>query len=124
MQLALNHPLAKSYPKIPPRISYSEKISFILEETRIFVTSEIVQTLSGQQLIFIRFSNPTPALEIRVYTSSFNSGDYHMWLPITGFSNPDVKFLRPNPDTTLTVPAAASSVITTAAYNATTTACF
>ena len=41
-----------------------------------------------------------------------------MWLPITGFSNPDVKFLRPNPDTTLTVPAAASSVITTAAYNA------
>lgn len=112
-------PLGEVIPKIPPRISYSEKISFILEETRIFVTSEIVQTLSGQQLIFIRFSNPTPGpWKIRVYTSSFNSGDYHMWLPITGFSNPDVKFLRPNPDTTLTVPAAASSVITTSAYNA------
>ena len=42
-----------------------------------------------------------------------------MWLPITGFADPDVTFLRPNPDTTpLTVPAASPSSITTASYNA------
>lgn len=112
-------PLGEVVPKITPRISYSETISFILEETTIFVTSEIVQTVSGHQLLFMRFSNPTPgSWKIRVYTSSFNSGDYHMWLPITGFSKPDVTFLRPNPDTTLTVPAASPSAITTASYNA------
>lgn len=112
-------PLGEVVPKITPRISYSENISFILEDTTIFVTSEIVQTVSGHQLLFMRFSNPTPgSWKIRVYTSSFNSGDYHMWLPITGFADPDVTFLRPNPDTTLTVPAASPSSITTASYNA------
>ena len=112
-------PLGEVIQKLPPRISISENISFILENTRIFVTSEIVQTVSGQQLIFIRFSDPTPgSWKIRVYTDSFNNGNYHIWLPITGFSDPDVRFLRPNPDTTLTVPSASVSTMTTAAYNA------
>lgn len=112
-------PLGEVIQKLPPRISFSENISFILENTRIFVTSEIVQTVSGQQLILIRFSDPTPgSWKIRVYTDSFNNGNYHIWLPITGFSDPDVRFLRPNPDTTLTVPSASVSTMTTAAYNA------
>ena len=112
-------PLGEVIQKLPPRISFSENISFILENTRIFVTSEIVQTVSGQQLIFIRFSDPTPgSWKIRVYTDSFNNGNYHIWLPITGFSDPDVRFLRPNPDTPLTVPSASVSTMTTAAYNA------
>lgn len=112
-------PLGEVIQKLPPRISFSENISFILENTRIFITSEIVQTVSGHQLIFIRFSDPTPgSWKIRVYTDSFNSGNYHLWLPITGFSKPDVRFLRSNPDTTLTVPSASVSTITTAAYNA------
>lgn len=112
-------PLGEVVQKLPPRISFSENISFILENTKIFVTSEIVQTVSGHQLIFIRFTDPTPgSWKIRVYTDSFNSGNYHIWLPITGFSDPDVRFLRPNPDTTLTVPSASVSAITTAAYNA------
>lgn len=112
-------PLGEVIQKLPPRISFSENISFILENTRIFVTSEIVQTVSGHQLIFIRFSDPTPgSWKIRVYTDSFNNGNYHIWLPITGFSDPDVRFLRPNPDTPLTVPSASVSTMTTAAYNA------
>ena len=112
-------PLGEVIQKLPPRISFSENISFILENTRIFVTSEIVQTVSGQQLIFIRFSDPTPgSWKIRVYTDSFNNGNYHIWLPITGFSDPDVRFLRANPDSTLTVPSASVSTMTTAAYNA------
>ena len=112
-------PLGEVVQKIPPRLSYSENISFILENTRIFVSSEIIQTISGSQLIFIRFTDPTPgSWKIRVYTSSYNSGSYHIWLPITGFSDPDVTFLEPNPETTLTSPGSAVSVITTAAYNA------
>lgn len=112
-------PLGEVIQKIQPQISFSENLSFILENTKIFITSEIVQTVSGQQLIFIRFSDPTPgSWKIRVYTDSFNSGNYHIWLPITGFSDPDVRFLRPNPDTTLTVPSASVSAITTAAYSA------
>lgn len=112
-------PLGEVVQKIPPRLSYSENISFILENTKIFVSSEIIQTVSGSQLIFIRFKDPTPgSWKIRVYTENYNSGSYHIWLPITGFSNPDVTFLEPNPDTTITSPGTSLSVITTAAYNA------
>lgn len=111
-------PLGEVVQKIPPRLSYSENISFILENTKIFVSSEIIQTVSGSQLIFIRFTDPTPgSWKIRVYTENYNSGSYHIWLPITGFSNPDVTFLEPNPDTTITSPGTSLSVITTAAYN-------
>ena len=98
-------PLGEVVQKIPPRLSYSENISFILENTRIFVSSEIIQTVSGSQLIFMRFTDPTP-------------GSYHIWLPVTGFSDPDVTFLAPNPDTTITSPGNSASVITTGAYNA------
>ena len=108
-------PLGEVVQKIPPRLSYSENISFILENTKIFVSSEIIQTVSGSQLIFIRFTDPTPgSWKIRVYTGNYNSGSYHIWLPITGFSNPDVTFLEPNPDTTITSPGTSLSVITTA----------
>ncbi len=112
-------PLGEVVQKIPPSLSYSENISFILENTKIFVSSEIIQTVSGSQLLFIRFTDPTPgSWKIRVYTGNYNSGSYHIWLPITGFSNPDVTFLEPNPDTTITSPGTSLSVITTAAYNA------
>ena len=91
-------PLGEVVQKIPPRLSYSENISFILENTRIFVSSEIIQTVSGSQLIFMRFTDPTPgSWKIRVYTGDYNSGSYHIWLPVTGFSDPDVTFLTPNP---------------------------
>ena len=79
-------PLGEVVQKIPPRLSYSENISFILENTRIFVSSEIIQTVSGSQLIFMRFTDPTPgSWKIRVYTGDYNSGSYHIWLPVTGF---------------------------------------
>lgn len=112
-------PLGETVQKIPPRISFSENISFILEDTKIFVSSEMFQTISGNQLIFIRFSNPTPGIwKIRVYTNVQGQGSFHMWLPVTGLAKPDIKFIQPNPNITLTAPSDSPSVITSAAYNA------
>lgn len=112
-------PLGEIVQKLSPRISFSENISFILENTKIFVSSEMFQTVSGNQLIFIRFSEPTQGIwKIRIYTNIPGQGTFHMWLPITGLAKPDVTFIQPNPDTTLTAPSDSASVITAAAYNA------
>lgn len=112
-------PLGEIVQKISPRISFSENISFILEDTKIFVSSEMFQTISGNQLIFIRFNNPTPGIwKIRIYTNMQGQGSFHLWLPITGLANPNITFIQPNPDTTLTAPSDSASVITAAAYNA------
>ena len=45
-------------------------------------------------------------------------GSYEMWLPSQNVLNVGTAFLRPSPDTTLTIPSTASLVITVAAYDA------
>jgi hypothetical protein len=44
-------------------------------------------------------------------------GSFHAWLPLTGFIPPDVRFLSPDPDYTVTVPGTATGPITCGAYN-------
>ena len=48
---------------------------------------------------------------------SLISGRYDFWLPSAGILNTSTRFLRPTPDTTLTIPSTASKVITIGAYN-------
>lgn len=48
---------------------------------------------------------------------SLVSGRYDFWLPSAGVLNTATRFLRPTPDTTLTIPSTASKVITVGAYN-------
>ena len=48
---------------------------------------------------------------------SLVSGRYDFWLPSAGILNTSTRFLRPTPDTTLTIPSTASKVITIGAYN-------
>lgn len=115
-------PVGEVIPKIPARLGQSEDISFLLERTKIQVNYEIVQPVSGDQLIFMRFFDPTPGIwNINVYSSNttFNE-EFHMWLPITGFSSPDIVFLAPNPYTTLTTPSVSSGAISVSTYDAAT----
>ena len=44
-------------------------------------------------------------------------GGFHIWLPIKEFMTGEVIFLESNPDTTLTEPSAADSLITVSHYN-------
>lgn len=45
------------------------------------------------------------------------NGRYDMWLPSEAVLNVQTKFLRPTPDTTLTIPSTSEKVITVGAYN-------
>lgn len=48
---------------------------------------------------------------------SLVSGQYDFWLPSSGILNSATRFLRPTPDTTLTIPSTAAKMITVGAYN-------
>lgn len=105
--------------RIPPTLNSTTQVSFVLERTTIEVHYETIQTISGSQLIFMRFVNPTAGVwKIRVYGPRILFGAFHIWLPVLGFTNPDVTFLNPNPYTTITAPGNAFGVVTTAAYSA------
>lgn len=116
--IALLSPTGGSIPQIPARLGRSEVASFIFERTVVYIDYQIVDPISGNFLIVMRFQDPTPGVwTIQVYNSLFISGRYDMWLPMEGFLSPDTVFLRPDPYTTLCNPAAARQVITVSTYN-------
>lgn len=111
-------PAGESIPRIPVSLTLETASSFILEETRIFIKYDVV-TASGRQLIVIRFSRPTAGIwNLQVYGVDPGSREFHLWLPITGFADPDITFLSPDPYTTLTSPSTPETIITTGAYDA------
>lgn len=67
---------------------------------------------SGKELIFMRVINPTPGIwTIKVYGSNILNGEFNIWTNLRQYMVNDTYFLKPNPDTTLTVPSSATGVI-------------
>lgn len=111
-------PVGETIPRIPVSLNLERTASFILEKTVIRIRYDVV-TASGQQLIIIRFENPTEGIwNLQVYGAQETRREFNLWLPVTGFANPDITFLSPDPYTTLTSPSSPDSIITTGAYQA------
>lgn len=111
-------PSGEVIERIPARLGRNETINFLFEGTKIFINYEILESSTGDELIFIRFESPAAGIwRIRVYNDNSLPGDFHMWLPMEGFISPNTFFLRPDPDVTICGPGNARDVITTAGYN-------
>ncbi len=118
-------PLGEVVERIPARLGQNQRIQFVLDQTTMRVSYELISPFAGEQVILIRFQNPTPGIwRIRVYCSNLITGQFHMWLPIHNMLMPDVTFLNPDPFTTITIPGNNSDVITTGTYDAYTDALY
>lgn len=90
--------------------------NFIFENTVLTMDYRITGT-QRDLLIFFRFSNPTEGIwTVLVYPQQAITGAFHMWLPIQPLTGPDVTFISPNPDTTITTPGMAEIPITVGGY--------
>ncbi len=117
--IGFTSPLGETIQPVPPRTFFSQEFSLLLENSRITLDYEIVETLSGSQLTLIRFIRPSVGLwRLKIVNREFINGSFHMWLPISGLVNPEIRFYMPNPDTTLVIPSLAEAVLTTSTYNA------
>ncbi len=111
-------PLGESVPRIPARKDVSERVNFLLEGTTIDVDYSLVESGNGEELIFMRFTNPSPGIwTIRVYGSNILNGNFNIWGNLRQFMNRDTFFLKPNPDTTLTTPSSSERVLTVGGYD-------
>lgn len=111
-------PLGESVPRIPARKDVSERVNFLLEGTSIDIDYSLVESGNGEELIFMRFINPSPGIwTIRVYGSNILNGRFNMWANLRQFMNSNTYFLKPDPNTTLTVPSSAENVITIGGYD-------
>lgn len=118
LAVALRSPTGELVPKIIPRSGGHQDYDFILEDTQISIDYRIVGRNRADQLIFIRFQNAAKGIwRIEVSPENVVTGQFHMWLPMTGMLEHDVIFLEPNPDTTLTIPSSARIPISVGGYD-------
>lgn len=111
-------PTGEVVARLPSDISGESRVTFLLEQTVITVFYRVTDSITGSQLIFIKFEAPIPGIwHIVVYSSLYFQGNFHIWLPCRGFISDNTYFLRPDPDTTITDPGNTQFPITAAAYD-------
>ncbi|TAH64263.1 MAG: hypothetical protein EWM47_12990 [Anaerolineaceae bacterium] len=111
-------PAGEYIPRIPPGLRVNRVISFIFENTIIYVNYAIIESQTGDQLILIRFENATPGIWVfNVYSHGDLATGFHMWLPMDDFITRDTYFIQPNIYTTVLSPGTATLPITVTTYN-------
>lgn len=117
--IGFTSPLGETIQPIQPRNDTTLDFRFLLEESRIFLTYGIVEMQTGSQLALLRFQNPSQGIwRIRIVNKTFINGTFHLWLPITGLVDPEIRFYAPNSDTTLVIPSCAAALVSASTYNA------
>lgn len=117
--VSLQSPLGTQIAPVTARTGKTEYISLVLERTEITISFSVVSESGGDPLIVFRFQNPTPGnWIIRLNNLNEMPVSFHMWLPINGVLKQDIRFLNPNPNTTLTVPSDTEAAISATTYNA------
>ena len=92
---------------------------FLYEGTNLFIVNTVVEANSGDQVILLRFENPSQGLwTVNVKNRlTITNNVFDAWLPINQFTDGKVNFVRSNPDITLCSPGTCNGVITVAGYN-------
>lgn len=91
---------------------------FVFEDTLLTMDYRIAGKESGDLLVFFRFSRPAEGIwTVLVYPENAITGTFHMWLPIQPLVGGEIRFIEPNPDTTVTTPGNTKLAITVGGYN-------
>ncbi len=118
-QISLRSPGGEEISDISFRLDTTRVYDFIYSDTRVTVDAFLVEQISGQQLVVMRFENPTPGIwTIGIGLEENNvTAVCDIWLPIQQFQTGATYFLEPTPYITLTMPATGISAICVSAYN-------
>jgi len=111
-------PSGEYIPRIAASLRVTRDIAFIFHLTVIHLEYQSVETVTGDQLIMMRFENVSAGTwRFIVYGQSNITSDFHMWLPMGDFISGETRFIQPNIYTTVTTPGTSDEAITITAYN-------
>ncbi len=111
---SITSPTGEVIARLPFKVGlgYTEKLVF--EDTTVSI--EYYKSVSN--IIWIGFRNATQGIwDITLFGDAIVSGDYFVWLPITGQVSEYVELLKPVPEYTIVYPATALRTVTCGAYN-------
>lgn len=119
LRIRVLSPTGELFSGVQPLVSGTTRKNFIYEGTDLFVENVVVERISGNPFIFLRFSNPAEGIWTIIIEefSSVKGQGYNAWLPIQEFLNGETRFVRPDPNITITSPGNGRQSITVAGYN-------
>ncbi len=117
--IGIRSPGGEEIGRINGRVNQSVTYRLVYEKTEITADTLVVEQSSGEEVVVLRFSTPTPGIWTINVTAEpiYVNTVFNMWLPISQFLNQRVYFLEPTVDTTLTPPSTSASPITVSAYD-------
>jgi subtilisin family serine protease len=118
VSVSIRSPTGELVPRIPPRSGVTTETQLLLERSSLKVTYFYPIEGLGGQLTAVKIVDATSGIwTITIHGDIILDGQFHAWLPMTGFVSPTVEFLAANPNYTITVPAALRGGIVCGAYN-------
>ncbi|OGO93624.1 MAG: hypothetical protein A2Y17_00765 [Clostridiales bacterium GWF2_38_85] len=118
ISVAIRSPTGELITRIPAKSGVKFEAKLVFEKATVIVEYYFPSRGSGSQRTVIKLINATRGIwNIIVRGDIILNGEYHAWLPITGFISPNVEFLLPNPYTTVVIPSTALGPISCGSYN-------
>ena len=118
ISVSVRSPTGEVVARVPARSGTSSRNRLILERAVVIVEYVFPVESSASQLTRVKILSATPGIwTVTVYGDYILDGNFHAWLPITGFVDPNTKFLSPTPNTTIVTPATALGLVTCGGYN-------
>lgn len=116
--ISIVSPFGERIARIPARTNEFQVIDLLIENTTIEIGYSLVESGSADELIFLRFINPSPGIwTISVYGNNILTGRFDIWGNLRQFVDDGIYFLKPDPDTTITTPADGENVVAIGGYN-------
>lgn len=116
--ISLISPSGAVLPSVGLQVAGSQVHNFTLEGTVVTVDYSQPEGTTGNQLIYYRFTKPSPGIwRVRVYSANKLDGVFHVYLAEEQMQCGQIYFLVSNPDYTVVGPANARRVLTIGGYN-------
>lgn len=114
----IQSPSGEYVPRIVVGMNENREISFVFEQTIIYIDYQMVESLTGNQLILMRFDKPAAGIwRFNVYERGDLDLGFNIWLPMSSFLSENTFFIKSDPYTTILAPGNAEFPITVTAYN-------
>ncbi|GAA0771654.1 hypothetical protein GCM10008908_16320 [Clostridium subterminale] len=118
LSLGLTSPSGQVISRVPVKIGLTTTLNFLYENTTARLVYYFPEIISGNQLIFLSFSNIAAGIwTINLFGDYIVNGSFNVWLDQRPLSKPGTALLNPDNFTTLTIPSTSNLAITTAFYN-------
>ncbi|HAN22150.1 MAG: hypothetical protein A2Y15_07805 [Clostridiales bacterium GWF2_36_10] len=118
LSISITSPSGEKIDRIIAKPNSKYTGSFLFDKSSVIVEYYFPIRVTGGQNTEIKILRPSPGIwTICVCGDLVQEGNYHIYLPMTGFVDPSVKFVTPDPYFTTTIPATAVGIIDCGAYN-------